>query len=424
MKVSSLGGKRVHERNLIAIAAVILLTGFSAVWASTGKFDSYLLLSLGLMILVWFTAHYLIRRFSSGDAFIFPLALTLSAIGLIAICRLKPALLGNQLLWNALGIAAYICSAYFFRRLDSFADYKYLIGILGVGLLLSAILFGVEIGGNKNWVVLGAVRFQPSEFAKLLIVIFLAAYLADRREIFAYSTRRLGPFKLPPLRVAAPLLTLWGITMMMLIVQRDLGSALLYFATALGMMYVASSRLSYVIMGLILFFIGSLLCYYFFPHVQIRIDIWLNPWSDPTGRAYQVIQSLFALGSGGMIGSGLGYGFPGLIPEVHTDFIFAAIGEELGFVASGAVLMVYMMLLSRFFRAALQAETFFRKLTLSGLAIFIGLQVLIIIGGVTKFLPLTGVTLPFVSYGGSSLVSSYILLGIFSANSDSGESYG
>lgn len=410
-----------QEGYLILLCSIILINGFLAVSLVKTPIDYWLLAALGALISIWFAVHSIIRRKSKGDILLLPLALLLSAIGLTMVYRLKPNLFLTQVGWNVIGLIAFTVTTALCRNLERLADYKYLAGILGVSLLLAAALFGVEIGGNKNWIILGPVRFQPAEFAKLFIILFLAAYLTERREVLTYATRKYGLFMLPQLRFVAPLLAIWGITMVMLIFQRDLGAALLYFGTTLAMIYLASGRISYILQGMLLFVAGATLCYFVFPHVQVRVDIWLNPWSDPNGKAYQIVQSLFALGSGGVLGSGLTYGFPGLIPEVHTDFIFAAIGEEMGFLGSAAVLITYMLLLYRAFRIAINSSNSFQQITVGGLAIFLGLQILLIVGGVTKFMPLTGVTLPFISYGGSSLTSNFILLGILFAASESGE---
>jgi cell division protein FtsW (lipid II flippase) len=311
-----------------------------------------------------------------------------------------------------------------FQHSNRLAAYKYILGIIGIMLLLSAILFGVDIGGHKSWVILGPVRFQPSEFAKLFIVLFLAAYLSERQEVLAFATRRFGPLVLPQPRFIAPLLAVWGLAMLMFVAQRDLGSALLYFGVTVIMIYMASGRLSYVVIGAIQFVVGTVVCYLLYPHVQVRVDIWFNPWLDPSGKAYQIVQSLFALGTGGILGSGLTYGYPTMIPEVHTDFIFAAIGEELGFMGSAAVMLLYMLLVYRAFRVALQALEPFKVLVAAGLAVCWALQVFLIVGGVTKFFPLTGITLPLISYGGSSLVSNFIVLGMLYAISETRLQYG
>lgn len=407
-----------RERSLLIIASLLLITGITAVSLARTTYDTRTFWTIGLIV-AWFTLHGILRKkWHKADPFLLPIALLLTSVGLTTLLRLKPALFIYQLTWVFIGLIAFMATLVAFKDLAKFKKYKYTTGIIGICLLISAILFGVEIGGNKNWVIFGPIRFQPSEFAKLFIVLFLAAFLNERRELLAFATRRFGPLVLPHPRFIAPMLLVWGITMLMLVFQRDLGSALLYFGTTLIMLYLASGRLSYVVIGSVLFMLGSVLCYLIYPHVQTRVDIWLNPWQDPNGRAYQIVQSLFAFGAGGMLGSGLTYGFPELIPEVHTDFIFAAIAEELGFVGVTAVIIAYQLLIYRAFRIALNAGSPFAVLIAGGLAVFLSLQIFLIIGGVTKFVPLTGITLPLISYGGSSVVSNFILIGILFAISE------
>ncbi len=408
-----------RECYLLLLAGAVLLAGVLAVSLVGGAPDYRALGAAAGLALAWPVAHFALRRAGHlGDGLLLPLAAVLTALGLIMVFRLKPGLFMVQALWAAFGLAAFLGSAFFFRQAERWSEYKYFWGLAGIALLLATALFGVDIGGNKNWLFIGPVHFQPSEFAKLFIVLFLAAYLSERREVLTFATRRYGPLILPQPRIMAPLLAVWGLAMLMLVGQRDLGAALLYFGTATVMIYLASGRAGYLLWGAGMFLVGSVLAYALYPHVRARIDIWLDPWADPSGRAYQVVQSLFALGSGGALGSGLGYGFPGLVPEVHTDFIFAAIGEELGLAGAGAVMMLYILLVYRAFRAALLAPSPFRALLAGGLAVLLGLQVLVIVGGVTKFLPLTGVTLPLVSYGGSSVVATFILLGMVLAMSE------
>ena len=410
-----------QEQILIMLAGLVLLGGILVVSLATNHWDKILLASVIGLIAAWLAGQTYLRRAYSGDQLLLPLVLLLSAIGLVMLYRLKPQLIMIQLLWNCIGWAACLATVFLFRRLTTWSRYQYLIGLSGICLLLSPVLIGTEIGGNKNWLVFGGFRFQPSEFARIFIVLFLAAYLTEKRELLLYATRRFGPFDLPLSRFSAPLFVFWGITMLMLIMQRDLGSALLYFSTTLAMIYLASGKLSYISFGLILFVCGAAVSYGLFPHVKVRFDIWLNPWADPTGTAYQIVQSLFSLGSGGLLGSGLTFGYPDLIPEVHTDFIFAAIGEELGFIGAAGVLLTYMLLIIRAFRVALKTDDPFLQMVAGGLTVFLSLQVLFIVGGVTKFLPLTGITLPFISYGGSSLVSNYIILGILLDASAAGD---
>lgn len=410
---------RLTELGLLVLAGLILINGYLAVTLTNNQFSLQGLAAISGLILLWTVTATVIRGSSAGaDPLLLPLAVFLASIGLTMILRLRPDLFFPQALWLAAGLLAFAITGRIFRQAEAIAKYKYVCGLTGIALLLLTITLGIDIGGNKNWVILGPMRFQPSEFAKLLIILFLAAYLSERQQLLTYATRHYGPFTLPHPRFIAPLLALWGLTMTMLIVQRDLGSALLYFGTTVIMAYMASGRLSYVVLALGLFFAGSVICYLVFPHVQVRIDIWLNPWTDPSGRAYQIVQSLFAFGSGGILGSGLTYGYPDIIPEVHTDFIFAAIGEELGLAGSAAVIIAYILIVYRAFRTALTAATAFTMLLAGGLAVLTALQTFLIIGGVTKFLPLTGITLPLISYGGSSMVSSFILLGMLFAISE------
>ena len=401
------------ERSLLVVAGIIMLHGVAAVSLAHGVINYIALGAICSIFAGFMIVHVLLRRMGhAGDPLLLPLTALLVGIGLTTVFRIKPDLFLLQVVWVGVGLSAFLVSVFLSRRLEQVAYFKYICGFIGVSLLLTAIIFGVDIGGNKNWVLLGPVRFQPSEFAKIFIVLFLAAYLSERRELLTQATRHYGPFVLPHPRFAAPLLAVWGITMLMFILQRDMGAALLYFGIAILMAYMVSGRLSYVMIGLVLFLLGSVICYKLYGHIQTRVDIWLNPWADPNGRAYQIVQSLFALGSGGIMGSGLAYGTPGMIPEVHTDFIFSAIGEEMGLIGAGTVIIVYILLIYRAFRASILASMPFTMMVAGGLAASMALQIFLIIGGVIKFFPLTGITLPFISYGGSSIVSNFILLGM------------
>lgn len=407
------------ERHLLMLSSIIGSCGILAVSLANMTISYKIVLPAMGVLFFPLLVHFILGKAGHhGDPLLLPLAVALAGIGLTMILRLKPDLFLSQTLWILIGLISFTVSYFFFRRLEDIAQFKYLCGIIGIGLLLSAIVFGVDIGGHKTWVIIGPVRFQPSEFAKLFIVLFLAAYLTERHELLSMATKRFGPFALPLPRFVAPLLAIWGLAMVMFVIQRDLGSALLFFGITIVMAYMASGRLSYIIIGVIMFFIGSFICYKLYSHVQVRVDIWLNPWSDPNGKAFQIVQSLFALASGGILGTGLTYGYPNLIPEVHTDFIFAAIGEEMGFLGAAGVLLIYIIVICRSFKIALTALKPFSTLVAAGLAASMALQVFIIIGGVTKFFPLTGITLPFISYGGSSMVANFALLGLLSAVSE------
>ena len=374
--------------------------------------DLLLLPWLAAVIVGAFFTQFILGRRDGTDLTLFPAAMLLVSLGLIMIGRLKPALFLTQMRWLLLGLIVYLFLVFLGERFLRLLSYPYLLGVFCLLLLCSALFFGTEIGGSRNWIVFGPFAVQPSEFGKIVIIMFLAAYLTEHREVLTLPRHRFLWLKLPVLRFIAPLLFIWGIAILMFVVQRDLGSALLFFGIAVSMTYMATGRKSYVALAFAFFLGAAALSYSFFSHVRVRFNIWLDPWSDPSGSAYQVVQSLFALGSGGVWGAGFAHGHPNLIPEVHTDFIFAAIAEELGLLGSLGVMLVFALFFYRAIRIALACREETRMLLAAGIAVVFLLQAFIIIAGVTKFLPLTGITLPFVSYGGSSMIASFMLLGI------------
>ena len=374
--------------------------------------DLLLLPWLAAVIVGAFFTQFILGRRDGTDLTLFPAAMLLASLGLIMIGRLKPALFLTQMRWLLLGLIVYLFLVFLGERFLRLLSYPYLLGVFCLLLLCSALFFGTEIGGSRNWIVFGPFAVQPSEFGKIVIIMFLAAYLTEHREVLTLPRHRLLWLKLPVLRFIAPLLLIWGIAILMFVVQRDLGSALLFFGIAVSMTYMATGRKSYVALAFAFFLGAAALSYSFFSHVRVRFNIWLDPWSDPSGSAYQVVQSLFALGSGGVWGAGFAHGHPNLIPEVHTDFIFTAIAEELGLLGSLGVMLVFALFFYRAIRIALACREETRMLLAAGIAVVFLLQAFIIIAGVTKFLPLTGITLPFVSYGGSSMIASFMLLGI------------
>jgi cell division protein FtsW (lipid II flippase) len=357
-------------------------------------------------------AGILQRTASDADPYIFPIAMFLGSIGLIMIERLKAALFIPQIHWILIGMTVFFGIVYFTKNIRFLVNYQYLIGLCCLLLLSSTFFIGTEIGGSRNWIVLGPFQVQPSEFAKIFIIVFLSAYLIDHKNVLSLPSNKFLGFRWPPLRFIAPLLLIWGIAVLMFVVQKDLGSALLFFGIAIFMTYMATGNKTYVFMALFFFIISSIISYQLFGHVRVRVAIWLHPWSDPNGMAYQVVQSLFAFGSGGIWGTGFSHGYPGLIPEVHTDFIFSAIAEELGLLGDVPVILVYVLLIYRGIRISLQCKNEMNVLLAAGLSISLALQVFIILAGVTTLLPLTGITLPFISYGGSSMLSSFIILGL------------
>jgi cell division protein FtsW (lipid II flippase) len=355
---------------------------------------------------------FLLRGNFSSDIWIFPMVLFFSSLGIIMLARLKPVLCIPQLRWLMIGMLVMVGVLYFSRQLKKIMQYQYILGICTLVVLCLSLIFGVEIGGSKNWLVLGPISVQPSEFGKILLVLFLAAFLSDHGEMLKASRRKILFLDLPPIRFIAPLLVIWGIAVLMFVVQRDLGSALLFFCMAVFMTYMGTGSKSYVFIALLFFTLGAAVSYAFFSHVQVRFNIWLDPWADPAGQAYQVVQSLFAFAAGGVWGTGFTHGHPGFIPEVHTDFIFSAVAEELGLLGCTAIMMVYVLLFYRGIMIAMSCKKELHTLAAAGFSIGLFTQAFIIIAGVTKFLPLTGITLPFISYGGSSMVSGFIMIGL------------
>lgn len=356
-----------------------------------------------------------------GDQVLFPLTVTLAALGLLVAQRLSPSLIAlgvvnenlaqKQFIYLMLGLAILWGIVLLFHRFDLLRRYKYTWLFLSLGLLAAAFVLGVDVGGARLWLRLGPVQIQPSEIVKITLVIFLAGYLEDKHELIG-SSWRLGFLELPPLPYLLPMGLIWGASLLVLVVQNDLGSALLFFGIFLVMLYLASGRSLYVIVGLIAFAVACWLAYLAFSRIGIRVENWLNPWQHPLTTGYQQIESDYALTGGGILGTGLGLGKPFYIPAVQTDFVFSAIGEELGLLGTLTVLALYFLMVMRGFAIALRVRDGFAKLVAAGLSASIALQTLVIVGGVIRLIPLTGITLPFVSYGGSSLLTNFVIVGL------------
>lgn len=375
---------------------------------------------LGL-IAAFLGAHLAVRRFApAADPVLLPIVALLSGTGLAFIMRLDAELATSQLTWLFVGVAALVITLIVVPSLERVARYKYTVLLGGLTLLILPALIGVEVNGAKLWLRFGGFSFQPAEIAKILIVLFLAAYLAENREVLSVSTRRVLGIWLPPARHLGPLLAMWAISLFILVGEKDLGSSLLFFGMFLLIVYVATGRSAYVIVGLVLFAVGATGAYFAFGHVQTRVAIWLDPFADAAGRGYQLVQSLFAFASGRMLGVGVGNGFPERIPFVETDFIFAAIGEELGLAGATALIIAYLVFCLRGLSTAARARSDMAAFTAAGLVGAFALQTFVIIGGVTRLIPLTGITLPFVSYGGSSILSNFILLALLLRAGDAG----
>lgn len=414
LRITGTGGGRTVERNLLFLAGIYTLAGMLALYLGVPGASGHQALPAGLVTVAAFFLVHLFWNFNGyrGDRFLLPLTAVLSATGLVFLFRLNPAYGMRQFAWLLIGLGALVLTSRLLVDFRFLSDYKYIYALAGLIALILPIFFGREQGGAKSWLDFGVFQFQPSEFVKILVVLFLASFLAENRAVLTAGTKSLGGLALPGPQEWGPLAAMWGVSLLILVFQRDLGTALIYFGTFLAMVYVATSRVFYALFGLGLFVAGAAASFYLFDHVRARVEIWLNPWPYIDTTGYQVIQSLFAIGSGGVLGTGLGQGYPKYIPAVHTDFIFSAICEEMGLMGGAGVIILFMIFVYRGIKISLNTKDDFEALAASGLTALLGLQAFIIIAGVTKMLPLTGVTLPYMSYGGSSLVANFILLGL------------
>ncbi len=378
----------------------------------------FLVLVLGLLG----TAHVVVRRLAPmAEPTLLPLVAFLNGIGYVMIARLNENFAARQSVWTLVGLAAFATTLVVLRDIRTLEQYRYLLALTGTALLLLPLLpfIGQEIRGARIWISLGFFTIQPGEFAKVVLTMFLAGYLVDKRELLTISTRRVAGLHVPDLRHFGPLGLAVAVALLVMVAERDLGSSLLFFTLFVVMMYLATSRLAYVLGGFGFFMAGSVVAYQMFDHVQRRVAAWLDPFADVNDSGFQVAEAAFAMADGGLLGTGLGEGTPNVIPAVTTDMIFAAIGEELGLVGAAAILVCFMLFVGAGFRVAMVASDPFEKLVAGGLTALLGFQVIVIVGGVTRLLPLTGVTLPFVSYGGSSLVANYVILAVLIRISDS-----
>ncbi|MGH3672568.1 MAG: FtsW/RodA/SpoVE family cell cycle protein [Pseudonocardiaceae bacterium] len=424
--------RRGLELVMLAFAAIVVTTALVLVELNQPQGLTRSLLYEGAAYLALFTAaHVAVRVLAPyADPLILPCVALLNGLGLVFIHRLDladealaasvgdPVPVGNvphQIAWTALGLGFFVVVLVVVRDHRTLARYGYTCGLIGLaalalpGLLPSAVS---EVNGSKIWLRLGGFTIQPGEFAKILLMIFVAAFLVTKRDLFTTAGRKVLGMELPRARDLAPLLVAWGLSLGVLVLEKDLGTSLLFFGIVLVLIYVATERAAWLVIGLIFFLGGAVASDMLFSHVQRRVTAWINPFSDYDGAGYQMAQSLFGLGTGGVFGTGLGAGRPDLVPEAHTDFITAAIGEELGFVGLAAVLFTYLLVVMRGMRTALTVRDTFGKLLATGLAFAIGLEVFIVVGGVTKLIPLTGLTAPFLAYGGSSLLANYILVAL------------
>jgi cell division protein FtsW (lipid II flippase) len=430
---------RWQELRLLLLVAAALAAGSVSLGATvSGEFGLYDPWGFAIYLGVLFGAHAAqVLAGRRTDQILLPAVAMLGGLSLLLMERLPQDLVIQrffgtsfglaevQLIWLVCALVVATTLGIVVRSDNWLRRYKYTWAAVGVGLLLLTFVLGTEINGQRLTLSIGPVSGQPSELLKVILVVFLAGYLSENRALLVEQDTRVGPLRLPPLPYLAPMVAMWAIALGIVVVQRDLGAALLFFGVFLALLYAATGRISLVVIGLALFLLGSAAMAELFSHIGTRIAIWIDPFADPLGAGYQVIQALHAFARGGLLGMGLGGGLPEIggrppIPEIHTDFPLAALGEELGIVGVVAILGIYLVIVERGLRIGVAAADDYRSLLAIGLALVIGIQAFIIAAGNLKVLPLTGVTLPFVSYGGSSLLANALVVGLLLALSDKG----
>jgi cell division protein FtsW (lipid II flippase) len=426
-------GWRWLELRMLLPLVVLVPLGFAVTHiAQTNVADPGPLLLAAVYVVMMLAAHFvLVAAGNRGDPLLLPLVATIGGLGIVMLNRLAPDvgetsafglnldIAQTQILWFGVGVIAMLTVAIGLRDDRVLRHYKYTWALAGIAMLVFTFLFGREVNGARLWIYLGPIGLQPGEFIKVVLVIFIAGYLAEHRALLRDASARIGPIRIPPLPYLLPMLAIFVIVMLVVVFGKDLGTALLFFGIFLTMLFVATGRRSYVLIGLILFLAGSFVASRLFDHVARRMDAWINPFADAADSGYQTVQSLYALGRGGLFGEGLGQS---LLPTagggffgVETDFVFAVIGEELGAIGAFALLALAMALVFRGLRVAILARDDFSAMLAVGLTTSLGLQTLIIAAGILKLIPLTGITFPFVSYGGSSLLASFIVVGLLLA---------
>jgi cell division protein FtsW (lipid II flippase) len=402
---------------------VVVVADLLASFGLTGQFPKDFGLFVGVLVLLGFVVHLANRRLApEADPVALPVVLVLNGIGYVMISRLAPAEAGPQCAWTILGVGVYVGTLYLVRRSRDLERFRYTLAGLAIFLMLLPLLpvIGLDIGGARLWVHLGGYEFQPVEIAKLFLVIFFASYFVEKRELLSIPTRRVGNHLLPDLRSIGPIAVAWILSILVILAEHDVGFSFLIFLLFMAMLWITTGRWNFVVVGLIAFVAGTFLAAHILPQIDQRFTIWLNPWKYPLSAGYQPIRGELAFGEGGIFGTGLGLSNAASIPVATSDYIFAAIGEELGLIGATAIVVAFALLVGMGLRTALRARSEFAKLTAAGLTIIFGFQSFVIMAGILRLLPLTGVTLPFVSYGGSSLIANYALIALLMRISDEG----
>lgn len=405
--------RRGTELSLLLLSDAFIVAGLINLRQS-GMIQQFNLIALAAgFTLLYLVAHAgLIVLAPESDELLLPLTAMLSAMGLVFVARLHPELATRQLTWLSLGVLLFLISLPLLTHVVQLRNYQFLAAFTGLGLMMVTAVAGKEINGSRLWLGFAGYYFQVTEAMKLLLVLFLAGYLADRRLLLMALSRRWRSFRVPTLPYLIPLAIIWALTLGIMAWQHDLGAMMLLMGVTLLLLYVATNRLVFVTGGLAVMILNLFLAYHLFSYVRLRIDLWLHPLTQVQGAGYQMAQSLYAFAAGGALGSGIGRGYPLYIPAVHTDFIFAAIGEELGLAGAAAVVMLYLIYAYRGMRIANRQPTDYGMLLALGCTAIFAFQSLILMAGNLGLIPITGITLPFVSYGGSSITINFVLLAI------------
>ena len=410
---------------------IVVVTYVIASVGTTSKIPPDLGVFLAIVLGLAAVAHLANRIYApDANAVILPLATLLNGLGYVMIARIDSHYARLQAGWTAIGILAYVVTLALVRRSRDLDRYRYLLLLAAVALMLAPLIphFGKDINGARLWVYIGPVNGQPVELAKLALCIFFASYFTEKRELLAVPTVRIGNRLVLDPRPLGPILLAWGFAMLVLGAERDIGFALLIFVLFVGMLWLATGRLTWLVVGLVLFAVGAIVATHLFSQVHVRVTGWLNPWPySREASGYQIVQGMYAFGNGGLTGTGLGYGLLGancahpVIPAVCTDYIFSAFGEEMGLLGTSLIVFGYVLLVGAGLRVAQTARSEFAKMTAAALTLIVGMQAFFIMAGIVRLLPLTGITLPFIAYGGSSLVANYMLVALLMRISDEGE---
>jgi cell division protein FtsW (lipid II flippase) len=424
--------RSARNRELLALvpASLLLTAGFAAVFIERNDVLTNVSLTYGALFLTLCLAAHIVLRVTLpyADPYLFPLFAVLACFGLVMIYRIDEKLAREQAQWFVIGLGLFAATIVLLRDYRVLERYRYTVAAVGIGLLLLPRVPGIgsQVNGAYLGVRLGPLTFQPAEFAKIAIIVFVASYLRDTRQLLVIGATRVAGITIPPIKHFGPLLVVWGAAMALLFVIQDVGSSLMFFGGFLAVLYVATNRLSFVAIGLGLFAAGSWVLYQVRPTITHRVDAWLHPFGplyDQAAGSYQIAQSVFAQADGGLFGRGFGQALldvngSQLLPAAQTDLIYSVIVNELGLVGACAVLCTYLLAVERGFKIATLARDSFSKLLATGLTAVFALQVFVIVGGVTRVIPLTGVTLPFISYGGSSILANFVLLALLLLISD------